>query len=61
VGLLNTIGIGRRAVGAASAGIDVTSQNVANARSFWTPLKRLTMQNLMHRLVRIRRKKKPKN
>jgi len=33
VGLLNTIGIGRRAVGAASAGIDVTSQNVANANT----------------------------
>ncbi len=33
MGLLNTIGIGRRALGAASAGIDVTSQNVANANT----------------------------
>jgi flagellar hook-associated protein 1 FlgK len=33
VGLLNTISIGRRALGAASAGIDVTSQNVANANT----------------------------
>jgi flagellar hook-associated protein 1 FlgK len=33
VGLLNSIAIGRRAIGAAAAGIDVTSQNVANANT----------------------------
>ncbi len=33
MGVLNTIGIGRRAIGAAAAGIDVTSQNVANANT----------------------------
>lgn len=31
MGVLDTIAIGRRALGAASAGIDVTSQNIANA------------------------------
>jgi len=33
MGLLDTLSVGRRALGAASAGIDVTSQNVANVET----------------------------
>lgn len=33
MGLLNSIAIGRRAIGAAAAGIDVTSQNIANVNT----------------------------
>ncbi len=46
MGLLNTIGIGRRAIGAAAAGIDVTSQNVANATTVGYTRRRVLQETM---------------
>ncbi len=46
MGLLNTIGIGRRAIGAAAAGIDVTSQNVANANTVGYSRRRVLQETM---------------
>lgn len=45
MGILDTLTVGRRALNAASAGIEVTSQNVANANTVGYSRRRLLAQN----------------